>query len=277
MSDTRITRREFIVTGLGYAAAVSPITAWAVSTPQEGLTAGDTEIPVGKEKMPAYLAMPNAKGPFPCVIVIQEIFGIHEYIKDVCRRFAKEGYLAVAPSLYFRQGDATKITEIPKILSDIVSKVKQAQVMTDLDAVEVWLVKNAQADVRRLGVTGFCWGGNATWMYCNHNPRVKAGVAWYGRVTGDKSETNPKYPVEIAPELKVPVLGLYGEKDNGIPLESLDKMKEALKKGKSHSEIVVFPGAEHGFHADYRPSYNERAAKEGWQKALAWFKKNGVL
>ncbi len=275
-SKNQLTRREFLVTGIGYAAAVHPIAAWALQTSADGLETGEIEIPVGKERLPGFRATPKGKGPFPTVIVVQEIFGIHEYIKDVCRRLAKEGYAAVAPSLYFRQGDATKIADVQKLISDIVVKVPQKQVMGDLDATVKWLSANKKTDVKRLAITGFCWGGNVTWMYSAHNPALKAGVAWYGKLTGDKSENMPKFPMDVVGELKVPVLGLYGEKDAGISLESVEKMKAALKLVKSPSDLHVFAGAQHGFHADYRPSYHAESAKKGWQMMLEWFKKNGV-
>ncbi len=240
------------------------------------MEAGPIKIPTVGGEMPGYWARPKGKGPFPVVLVIQEIFGVHEYIQDVCRRLAKVGYFAVAPSLYFRQGDVTKMTEIPKIISDVVSKVPQDQVMGDLDATLAWLKKNPAANPTRTAITGFCWGGNVTWMYCARNPELKAGVAWYGRLVGEPNAMNKKFPVDIAKDLKVPVLGLYGGKDNGIPQASVDKMKKLLAEGKSGSEIVVYPDAEHAFHADYRPSYHERSAKDAWNQLLAWFKKHGV-
>ncbi len=275
-NNDQLTRREFISGGIGYAAAVSPITAWAIQTSTESIEGGDIEIPVGAEKMPGYWAMPKGKGPFPTVLVVQEIFGIHEYIKDVCRRLAKEGYVAVAPSLYFRHGDATKIPDIDTLRKTIVSKVSLPKVMTDLDATVKWLSANKRTDTKRLAITGFCWGGTVTWLYAAHNPSVKAGAAWYGKLTGDKSELIPTFPQDTASTLKVPVLGLYGEKDSGIPLDSVEKMTAALKKAGNPSEIHVFPGAQHGFHADYRPSYNAEAAQKAWGMTLAWFKKYGV-
>lgn len=269
-------RREFIVTGVGYALAVSPVTAFALTTPSTGLLESNVTIPVGKEKLPAYMVMPKTGTNLPCVMVIQEIFGIHEYIKDVCRRLAKEGYIAIAPSLYFRQGDATKVADKDKLISTIVSKVDQKQVWSDLDATVAWLKQQKNANTNKLAITGFCWGGSVTWMYSHHNPQVKAGVAWYGKVHGEATPIHGKFPLDIASELKVPVLGLYGEKDAGIPLDKLELMKKGLAKGKSGSQIIVYPGAEHGFHADYRPSYNEKSAKDGWTKMIAWFRKYDV-
>lgn len=276
MTIDDFTRREFLIASAGYALAVSPVTALAITTPTDGLTEGDVSIPTGAEKMPGYWAMPKGNGSLPVVLVIQEVFGLHTYIRDVCRRLAKGGYCAVAPSLYFRQGDATKIADIQALLKEIVSKVSQRQVLSDLDATMAWLGKQKDADTKRAAITGFCWGGSVVWLYSAHNPKVKAGVAWYGKLTGERTDNVPKFPLDIAKDLKVPVLGLYGEKDNGIPLEQVDKMKTLLKAGKSGSEIVVYPGAQHGFHADYRPSYHEESAKDGWSRMLAWFRKNGV-
>ncbi|MGZ3688318.1 MAG: dienelactone hydrolase family protein [Bdellovibrionota bacterium] len=274
--NQQISRREFVGAGIGagFALAVQPVSAWAVLTSGEGLVSGTVSIPTANGSLPAYRAMPSGKGPFPVVLVIHEIFGVHEYIQDVCRRLAKLGYLAICPNLCFRHGDVTKIADIQRIISEVVSKVPQSEVLSDLDSVVTWLPSH-QGDVARLGITGFCWGGGVTWMYCAHNPSVKAGVAWYGPLTGPAS-TDRKFPVDIAPELKVPVLGLYGGKDARITEQDREKMREGLKKGKSGSEIVVYPDAEHGFHADYRPSYNEKDAIDGWKRLLAWFNKNGV-
>jgi carboxymethylenebutenolidase len=275
--DDTCTRRAFVAaTASGYALAVLPITALAIQTPATDLETADVKIALGKETMPGYSARPKKAGAHPVVIVVHEIFGVHEYIKDVCRRLANEGYYAIAPDLYFRQGDATKIEDREKLRKDIVNKVSHPQVLADLDATLAWLAKDTNADTKRAGITGFCWGGNIVWMYAAHNPGLKAGAAWYGRLTGDPSELQPKFPVDVADKLTVPVIGLYGEKDQGIPLEQVDKMKAALAKGKSGSKIVVYAGAEHGFHADYRPSYNEKAAKEAWSEMLTWFKKNNL-
>lgn len=264
--------------GLGYAAAAAPIMAQtAIATPSDGLTAGEVSFTVNGFKVPAYRAAPAGKTGLPVVLVIQEIFGVHEYIADTCRRFAKAGYLAIAPQLYARQGDPSQYTEVSKLMAEIVSKVPDAQVMGDLDAAVQWATANG-GDAARVGITGFCWGGRITWLYAAHGP-VKAGVAWYGRLVGQESELTPKHPVDIAPILKAPVLGLYGEKDSGIPLDTIDKMKIALASGSAQaraSEFVVYPDAPHAFHADYRPSYRQEAAEDGWQRALAWFKKYGV-
>jgi carboxymethylenebutenolidase len=220
--------------------------------------------------------MPAKGSAFPVVLVVQEIFGVHEHIKDVCRRFAKEGYCAIAPELYARQGDVSKLTDYREIFAQVVSKVPDAQVMSDLDAAVAWAAKTNIGDPARVAVTGFCWGGRITWLYAAHNPRLKAGVAWYGRLSGQATELQPKYPLDVAADLKAPVLGLYGEKDSGIPLEDVEKMRAALAAAKQPSQIVVFPEAPHGFHADYRPSYREAAARDGWAQCLAWFRRNGV-
>ncbi|RYF06511.1 MAG: dienelactone hydrolase family protein [Comamonadaceae bacterium] len=264
--------------GVGYAAAAMPIMAQtAIATPADGLTAGKVSIDVAGFKVPAYRAAPAGKTGLPVVLVIQEIFGVHEYIADTCRRFAKAGYLAIAPEMYARQGDPSQYTEIAKLQSELVSKVPDAQVMADLDATVKWAGENG-GDLNKVGITGFCWGGRITWLYAAHGP-VKAGVAWYGRLVGQASENTPKHPVDIAAQLKAPVLGLYGEKDSGIPLDTIDKMKAALKEGSAAakaSEFVVYPDAPHAFHADYRASYRKEAAEDGWKKAIAWFKTHGV-
>ncbi len=264
--------------GVGYAAATLPVAAQtALQTPADGLVAGKVEIDVGGFKLPAFRAAPEGKTGLPVVLVIQEIFGVHEYIADVCRRFARAGYLAIAPELFVRQGDPSQITEVSKLMSEIVSKVPDAQVMGDLDATVKWAGAHG-GDLARVGITGFCWGGRITWLYAAHGP-VKAGVAWYGRLVGQASDLTPKHPVDIAPILKAPVLGLYGEKDSGIPLDTVDKMKAALKTGSAAakaSEFVVYPDAPHAFHADYRPSYRKEAAEDGWKRTLAWFRTHGV-
>jgi carboxymethylenebutenolidase len=277
-----LNRREFVVTTLatGFAMAVRPVSADTITTDAKGLGAGEVKIPVnygGKEgEMPAYRAMPDKGGPFPVVLVVQEIFGVHEHIKDVCRRFAKAGYLAVAPELYARQGDVSKLTDIQKEIMPIVQKVPDAQVMSDLDNTVAWAKKSGKGNTTKLGVTGFCWGGRIVWLYAAHSKDLKAGVAWYGRLVGNTDDLHPKHPIDVVGDLKAPVLGLYGGKDQGIPLDTVEKMKKALADAKKPCEIVVFPDAQHGFHADYRPSYNKEAAEDGWKRLLAWFKKNGA-
>jgi len=275
---TAFTRREILMTSLaaGFALAVQPVSAQTITTDTDGLTAGEVKVPVTDGEIPAYRAMPAKGGHFPVVLVVQEIFGVHEHIKDLCRRFAKAGYLAVAPELYARQGDVSKISDWKQIFADVVSKVPDAQVMSDLDATAAWAGKSSSGDVKRLAITGFCWGGRIVWLYAAHNPKLQAGVAWYGRITGDANDIQPKYPLDVAADLKAPVLGLYGGQDQGIPATDIEKMRVALATAKQPSEIVVFPDAQHGFLADYRPSYNEKDAKEGWAKCLAWFRGHGV-
>jgi carboxymethylenebutenolidase len=274
-------RRDFARTsiGVGFAAAVLPVEAQTqVKTDSTGLTVGEVTISVGDFKLPAYRAMPAGRSNLPVVLVVSEIFGVHEYIADVARRFAKLGYLAIAPELFVRQGDAGSYGEIAKLVSEVVAKVPDAQAMADLDACVAWAKANG-GDVNKLAVTGFCWGGRITWLYCAHNPGVKTGVAWYGRLVGETNALQTAHPVNVAARLKAPVLGLYGEKDTGIPLETVEKMKAALANGSvaaKKSEFIVYPDAPHAFHADYRPSYQKAAADDGWKRCLAWFKANGV-
>ena len=273
-----VDRRVFLkaAVGSGFAAATLPVMAQSmIQTDTSGLSAGDHIIVINGQDVPVYRAQPEGRSNLPVVLVISEIFGVHEHIKDVARRFAKVGYLAIAPDLFVRQGDPTKIANIADLMKDIISKTPDAQVMSDLDTVVNW-ARQRGGDIERLGITGFCWGGRITWLYAAHNPKVKAGVAWYGRLTGDATANSPKHPVDVAQGLKVPVLGLYGGKDTGIPLESVERMKTELAKGNSRSEIVVFQNSGHAFHADYRPSYNEADAKDGWKRALNWFAKHGV-
>jgi carboxymethylenebutenolidase len=277
LQKTPLTRRTVLVSTLsvGFAAAVQPVTAQTLTTDTTGLDAGEVKIPTADGEIPAYRATPAASGPHATVLVVQEIFGVHEHIKDVCRRFAKQGYCAIAPELYARQGDVSKYTDYRDIMSNVVSKVPDAQVMSDLDATARWGDKNG-GDAKRVGVTGFCWGGRIVWLYAAHSKDLKAGVAWYGRLLGTTNELQPAYPIDVAAKLKAPVLGLYGGKDDGIPMADVEKMQAALAAAKSPSKIVVFPDAPHGFHADYRPSYRPEAAKDAWQQCLAWFRKHGV-
>ncbi|MFN6539690.1 MAG: dienelactone hydrolase family protein [Nostoc sp. EkiNYC01] len=273
-----ITRRKFIATATlatGFALAVQPISAGVITTDNKGLVAGAVKIPVKDGEIPAYRAVPATGENFPIVLVIQEIFGVHEHIQDITRRFAKLGYLAIAPEMFVRQGDVSKLSSIDEI-RPIVAKVPDAQVLSDLDATVNWAVKSAKGNANKLAITGFCWGGRITWLYAAHNPQVKAGGAWYGRLVGDATELQPKYPVDIASKLTVPVLGLYGGQDTGIPLDTVEQMRDRLKKSKSKSEIIVYPDAPHAFFADYRPSYRQKDAQDGWKRLLAWFKENGV-
>lgn len=276
-----VTRRKFVVTSLsaGFALAVRPIQAQTtITTDATGLAAGEVKIPVKDGEIPAYRAMPAKGKNFPVVLVVQEIFGVHEHIKDICRRFAKVGYLAVAPEKYARQGDVSKLTNINDIMP-IVGKVPDAQVMSDLDATAAWAKKN-NGDTSKLAITGFCWGGRIVWLYAAHNPNLKAGGAWYGRLAPPPADRanplQPKYPLEIVKDLKAPVLGLYGGADQGIPNDTVEQMQKALKELNKPSEIKLYPDTPHGFHADYRPSYRKEQAQDGWNLLLAWFKKYGV-
>jgi carboxymethylenebutenolidase len=273
-----ITRREFMATATlatGFALAVQPVSAKVITTDAKGLVAGAVKIPVKDGEIPAYRAQPDKGDNFPIVLVIQEIFGVHEHIQDVARRFAKLGYLAIAPELFIRQGDVLKLSSVDEI-RPIVAKVPDAQVLSDLDATVDWGVKSSKGNADRVGITGFCWGGRITWLYAAHNPNLKAGVAWYGRLVGDATELQPKYPVDIASTLTVPVLGLYGGQDTGIPVNTVEQMREKLKSSSSKSEIVVYPNAPHAFFADYRPSYRKKEAKDGWKRLQAWFKQHGL-
>ena len=271
------TRRDFVATALsaGFALAVLPVSAETISTDAEGLVAGEVNVSFGYDSVPAYRAMPAQGERFPVVLVVQEIFGVHEHIKDICRRLAKQGYLAIAPELFARIGDVSKMSDIKEILEKVVSKAADAQVMKDLDNCIRWAEAN-NGDTGKVAVTGFCYGGRIVWLYCAHNESVKAGVAWYGRLKSAPTETQPKHPTDVAAQLKAPVLGLYGGKDQGIPIADVEAMRAALKTANKPAEIVVYPQAAHGFHADYRPSYDKEAAQDGWRRMLEWFKRNGV-
>jgi carboxymethylenebutenolidase len=280
-TENGATRRSALkaALGVGYAATALPIMAQtAIKTSSEGLKAGETTFEVNGFKVPAYYAAPAGKTNLPVILVIQEIFGVHEYIADTARRFAKAGYLAIAPELFARQGDPTQYGEMAKLMAEVVSKVPDAQVMADLDGAVKWAGANG-GDTGKVGITGFCWGGRVTWLYSAHNPAVKAGVAWYGRLVGASTDLTPKHPVDIAPILHGKVLGLYGGQDTGIPLDTVERMKAALAAGSpaaKASQFVVYPDAPHAFHADYRPSFRKEPAEDGWKRALAWFKANGV-
>jgi carboxymethylenebutenolidase len=278
------TRRDVIRHSLsgGFALAVSPIADTALATDAHGLEAGEVAIPTTAGDIPAYRALPSGdkKRKLPVLLVVHEIFGVHEHIKDLCRRFAKQGYFAVAPDLFARQGDATKVADTKVLFKDIVSKASDEQVLGDLDATVAWASKEAQADTARLAITGFCWGGRITWLYATHQPALKAAVAWYGKLTGDKEPLHPKHPLDLVDELKIPVLGLYGGMDQAIPLDSIGKMRAALQVSKSapaqHSEFHIYPEAGHAFAADYRPSYRKADAEDGFQRLHAWLKAHGV-
>lgn len=272
-------RRGFlkIAIGAGFAAAVLPVTAQTViHTDTVGLTAGEIMLTVNGQKVPVYRAQPAGKSNLPIILVVSEIFGVHEHIADIARRFAKLGYLALAPELFVRQGDPSKYGTIAELQKEIISKVPDAQVMTDLDACVAYAKANG-GNTDRLGITGFCWGGRITWLYSAYNPNVKAGAAWYGRLVGEKTALTPQQPVDIASGLKAAVLGLYGGKDDGIPVASVEQMKAALATGASKSEIIIYPNAGHAFNADYRPSYVPADAKDGFARTLAWFRSHGVV
>ncbi|MCP9931141.1 dienelactone hydrolase family protein [Cyanobium sp. AMD-g] len=274
----RIGRRDLLLgsAAAGFALAVRPVAASTVTTSTQGLTAGWVSVPGADGAIKAYRARPAKGSGFPVVLVVQEIFGIHAYIQDVCKRLAQLGYLAIAPSLFDRQGDVTRLPDIPSILP-LVATVPDAQVMADLDATAAWAAASGGGDGSRLGITGFCWGGRITWLYAAHNPKLKAGVAWYGRLVGTANALQPLYPIDVIPKLKAPVLGLYAGEDDGIPMASVERMQAALKAAGSPSRIEVFPGVPHGFHADYRPTYREAAAAAGWTQMRAWFRANGVV
>jgi carboxymethylenebutenolidase len=272
-------RRDFMKTalGTGFAAAVMPVCAQTITkTDALGLTVGEVIINVNGENLPVYCAQPAGKSNLPIVLVISEIFGVHEHIADVARRFAHAGYLAMAPELFVRQGDPSSYGTMAELIKEVINKTPDAQVMTDLDACVAWAGKNG-GNVNKLAITGFCWGGRITWMYSAHNPQVKAGVAWYGRLVGDKNAMNPQHPVDVASSIKGKVLGLYGGKDAGIPLDTVEQMQQALAKVGNASRFVVYPNSGHAFHADYRPSYVEADAKDGWKQCLDWFRSNGIL
>jgi carboxymethylenebutenolidase len=278
-----IKRRGFMLgsLGAGFAASVVPtgaLLAQTITTDTKGLDAGEIKIKTADGEVPGYYAKPAGKSNCATVLVVQEIFGVHEHIRDVCRRFAKAGFLAVAPEMFARQGDVSKMTNIAEIISSVVAKVPDAQVMSDLDATVQWATGNG-GNADKLAITGFCWGGRITWMYSAHNPKVKAGVAWYGRLTGPQNAMNPSHPQLIAHQLNGPVLGLYGGADSGIPQDTIEEMKTRLAlgdKASQASEFVVYPDTPHAFHADYRPSYRKGPAEDGWVRCLAWFKKYGL-
>ncbi len=277
----RLDRRGFIATSVaaGFSlAAGQAVAQTAISTDASGLTAGRIDVPVKDGRMPAYRAAPQGKKNLPTLLVVSEIFGVHEYIQDVCRRLAHQGYLAVAPELFARQGDPSKYTDIPKLQAEVISKVPDAQAQADLDAAAAWAAANG-GDPDRLGILGFCWGGRQVWLYAAHNPRLKAGAAWYGQLGGEPSELKPRPVLSLVKDLKAPVLGAYGGKDAGIPQTDVDRMRLALAEGPAPakaSRIDVYPDAPHAFHADYRPSYRKAEAEQAWTRMLDWFKQKGL-
>jgi carboxymethylenebutenolidase len=283
----RRTRREFLRNtsamgvGLGFASLAQPTFAQLIQTDFSGIQAGEETIVDGDQELYAYVARPaGGKNNLPIVIVASEIFGVHEHIADVARRFAKRGYLAIAPEFFTRAGDPTELGTMAEIMTQIVAKTPDKQVMADIEMAIKWAGTRG-GDINRVGITGFCWGGRITWLASAYLPQIKAGVAWYGRLVGEKSDNFPAHPVELAAQLKAPVLGLYGGKDTGISLETVEQMKKALAAAKGNraaeaSRFEIYPDAPHAFHADYRATYQAGPAKDGWEKCLQWFKQNGV-
>jgi len=273
-----LSRRGFVMTGLmsGLTLATTRVEAQVIHTDAEGIEAGEVAIPAGDGPMPAYRAVPKGEGPFPVILVVEEIFGVHDYIKDICRRLAKAGYCAVAPELYARQGDLSKMTDAKQIIAEVISKTPDAQWIGDLDATVAWATSAAKGDGQRLGVMGWCRGGRAVWLYDAHRTDLKAAVAWYGPVGGERTAIQPRTAGDVAGEIHAPLLALYGGADTGIPVASVEAARDAAKAAGKSVELVVFPEAPHGFHADYRPSYRKEAAEDGWARALAFFKAHGV-
>lgn len=274
-----LSRRVFLTTALisGFTVATAHAqSGQAISTPADGLVAGEVKIPVPDGDMPAYRAMPQGAGPFPIVLVVEEIFGVHEYIKDICRRLAKQGYVAVAPELYARQGDLTKMTDVQQILREVISKTPDDQMLKDLDAAAKWAADQSKGNAAKLGITGFCRGGRAVWLYAAHNPNVKAAVAWYGQLGGQTTPIQPKTAADVVGDLKAPVLGLYGSADASIPVPLVEAQRDKAKAAGKTVEVVIYPDAPHAFHADYRPSFRKEPAEDGWKRMLAWFKQYGV-
>jgi carboxymethylenebutenolidase len=274
---TQFSRRTFIVGSLaaGFALAVLPVSAETITTDANGLSVGEVKIPVKDGSIPGYRAMPDTSGPFPTILVVQEVFGVHEHIKDICRRLAKAGYFAVAPALYAREGDVARMSDMKQVMQ-VVAKVPEPQVASDLDATVAWAKSTGKADTSKLGITGFCWGGRQVWLYAAHNPDVKAGVSWYGVLQRPKSDMTPDNPIDLVQRINPPILGLYGGADPGIPIAQIDALRAALKAAGKPSEVIVYPDTPHGFNADYRPSYRPQQAKDGWKRMLAWFKQHGV-
>jgi carboxymethylenebutenolidase len=274
---SQFSRRAFIVGSLaaGFALAVLPVSAETITTDTKGLTAGEVKIPVEGGIIPGYRAMPQGGGPFPTILVVHEIFGVHEHIKDICRRLAKSGYFAVAPALYAREGDVAQMRDIKQIMQ-VVSEVPERRVASDLDSTAAWAQSTGNADTSRLGIVGFCWGGRQVWLYAAHNPKLKAGVSWYGVLERPVNQMTPDNPIDLVARINPPVLGLYGGADPAIPVAQIDAMRAALKTAGKPSEIIVYPDTPHGFNADYRPSYRPRQAKDAWNRMLAWFKQHGV-
>jgi carboxymethylenebutenolidase len=277
LTDYPLARRGFMMSTLisGFTLATTRVDAQAIHTDSAGLEAGEVSIPVSDGKLPGYAARPRGAGPFPIVLVNEEVFGVHEYIKDTCRRLAKQGYLAVAPEIYARHGDLSKMTDLQQIIRDVISKTPDAEVMGTLDATVAWAGGN-HGDHARLGVTGFCRGGRNTWLYAAHNPNLKAAVAWYGPLGGTTSPIQPSTALDVAWQIKCPLLGLYAGQDQSSSAAQIQEAEQRAKAAGKTVEIVIYPDAPHGFHADYRPSYRRADAEDGWKRMLAWFKQYGV-
>jgi len=271
-------RRGFMSTTLiaGFTLAAGPLQAQTmIMTPTDGMTAGEVQVPAPGGTMAAYRAMPAVGGPFPVVLVVQEIFGVHEHIKDVCRRLAQLGYMAVAPELFARQADPKTLTTLDAARA-AAGKAPDPQVMADLDATVAWAAASGKGNTDKLAITGFCYGGRIVWLYAAHNPKLKAGVAWYGGLSGEINANRPSHPLNVVDKIKAPILGLYGEADTGIPMTDVEKMRAALKAAKSKSMIISYPDTPHAFNADYRPSYRQAAADDGWKRLQGWLVGNGV-
>ncbi len=272
-----VDRRTFLMTSLmaGFTGAVERAAAAPIHTDAAGLVAGEVRIPVADGHLPAYAARPAGDGTFPTVLVIEEIFGVHEYIQDVCRRFAHAGYLAVAPELYARLGDFSTMTDPRQIIHDVIMKAPDALVLSDLDATASWAAANG-GDAHRLGVNGFCRGGRDAWLYAEHSKQVRAAVAWYGPVRSPLTPIQPQQPLDLAGKLRCPLLGLYGGRDPSIDIADVERAAALARLSGEPVTITVFPEAGHGFHADYRASYDADAARKGWDEALAFLRAHGV-
>lgn len=277
LSRYPLARRGFMMTGLvsGFTLATARAEAQAIHTGEEGLVAGEVKIPVKGGTLPGYAASPTGAGPFPIVLVIEEIFGVHEYIKDVCRRLAHLGYLAVAPELYARIADLSTMTDAQEIVRNVISKAPDATVLSDLDETAAWAATR-HGDPHRLGVIGFCRGGRDTWLYAEHNPNLKAAVAFYGPVNTARTLIQPRSPLDLAAGLKCPLLGLYGGQDTSIDQADVQAAQAKARAAGETVEIVVYPDAPHGFHADYRPSYHKADAEAAWTRAIGWLQEHGV-
>ena len=278
LRDYPLARRGVLMTGLisGFSLATQRVEAQAIHTDSVGLAAGETEIPTTDGKLPAYYAKPARKGPLPVILVNEEIFGVHEYIKDVCRRWAKLGYLAVATEYYARIGDLSKMTDVQQIVTEVISKTPDGQYMADLDSTAAWALKNG-GNATRVGVMGFCRGGRQTWLYAAHSPHLKAAVAFYGPLLGTPSPIQPHTALDLAADIKCPLLGLYGGQDASIPVDAVRQAEAKVKAAHKTIDIVIYPDAPHGFHADYRPSYRQADAEDAWKRAIGWFHRFGVM